>query len=192
MNRLSAPESAPRDQMSRVAGEAGESTAGPGTALRSRTTRPRARKRAVPARQGAPAPASGSAPAPTEGNGPAPSGGEAPLPADGGGPAPAGGSAPAPADGSAPAPADGNAHARPTNSATDCGSVSTSWSTSIPRSTSMQPEPRRRDRETGLSALLRYLPAGSSVGSVLRYATSGQAQIGLAAFLLPCDQRERS
>jgi len=184
MNRLSAPESAPRDQMSRVAGEAGESMAGPGTALRSRTTRPRARKRAVPARQGAPAPASGGAPAPTEGNGPAPSGGDAPLPADGGGPAPA--------DESAPAPADGNAHARPTNSATDCGSVSTSWSTSIPRSTSMQPKPQRRDSETGLSALLRYLPAGSSVGSVLRYAASGQAQIGLAAFLLPCDQRERS
>ncbi len=56
----------------------------------------------------------------------------------------------------------------------------------------MQPQPPRGEGQTGLSALLRYLPAGSDVGSVLRYAASGQAQVGLAAFLLPCDQREKA
>lgn len=50
--------------------------------------------------------------------------------------------------------------------------------------------PYREHARTGLSALLRYLPAGSSLGPVLRYTASGQAEVGLTAFLLPSEQEK--
>lgn len=51
--------------------------------------------------------------------------------------------------------------------------------------------PHREHAVTGLPALLRYLPAESSLGSVLRYTASGQAEVGLTAFLLPCEREDK-
>lgn len=53
------------------------------------------------------------------------------------------------------------------------------------------PPSHREHAETGWPALLRHLPAESSLGPVPRYTASGQAEAGLTAFLLPCEPEEK-